>query len=157
MDASPVSSSSQEMNSKPKFTFLDRILNEKKVKPLPGSLSLRPVKESKASHREETREESAKDILKKSIFKDNEPRVIDQSRDNFLMKGKMLNGVKKPIENQMANLLKNINDRIVKEIEKKEKNEEMIELPILPRPEQAREEVATPSKVHFSDIFKNLR
>lgn len=38
----------------------------------------------------------------------------------------MLNGVKKPIENQMANLLKNINDRIVKEMEKREKNEETL-------------------------------
>lgn len=30
----------------------------------------------------------------------------------------MLSGVKKPIENQMAHLLKNIKDRIAKEIEK---------------------------------------
>lgn len=55
------------------------------------------------------------------------------------MKGKMLNGVKKPIENQMASLLKNINDRIAKEIEKNETRERNVDLPIIPRSEQTKE------------------
>jgi hypothetical protein len=34
------------------------------------------------------------------------------------MKGKMLNGVKKPLESQMVSLLLGINERIKKEMEK---------------------------------------
>ena len=74
---------------------------------LPPNLALQPLN-SRNSHRSQP-PDSAKNILKKTILQDTEFRPIDRTRDSFLMKGRMLNGIKKPLESQMATLLEGIN------------------------------------------------
>ena len=54
--------------------------------------------------------------MKKAIMIDPSPKLAVDPTTDFLMKGKMVSGQKKPIENQMASILESINERIKREL-----------------------------------------
>ena len=143
-----------------KFSFLAKILREPNPKSSPEHLALRPVKFSRTSDRSEQCEEaSAKDILKRTIIRDSGSRFGERARENFLMKGQMLSASKKPLENQMHSFLLCLNERINREAER----DKSTELPSLAKQELDTNDTNTTNttntscKMHYQDIFKNLR
>ena len=139
----PLEQDNPEVCHSLRFSFIERLLSDTRASLIPPHLTLQPLA-SRNSHRSQP-PDSAKNILKKAIIQQNQFRPINHHRDSFLMKGRMLNGVKKPLESQMASLLQGINDRINKEIEKndkiekkekKQKSTKVFDLPMLSKGEK---------------------
>jgi hypothetical protein len=95
-----------------RFNFIDKLLADTRAPSLPPSFGHSPLHTISTSSSRPSQDDSARSILKRTIIRENETVPFEKSRDTFMMKGKMLAGIKKPLENQMASLLQGINERI---------------------------------------------